>query len=478
MRSGTIRPVLIGIALLCAAACAINPVTGKRELSLISEQQEVELGKQTDVEIGQDYGYYADPNLTRYVAAVGTEMTPRTHRPKLDYHFAILDTPVVNAFAAPGGYIYVTRGILALMNSESELATVLGHELGHVNARHSVRQMSKMLVVQAGLALGSVLSDTFAKAAGLAGVGAQLLFLKFSRDDEREADALGVAYSRAGGFNAVEMVHFFSSLERYGDLSGGQSVPGFLSTHPLTSERIQNVKGLLGELDASRPTNREAYLRGLDGLVYGDDPRQGYVEGAAFYHPEMRFAFSIPTGWKVQNTPAQVTLADEKGDAAIVLRAESSDDDLAAFARKKAGTIEGWTFVSERSSTVNGLASYQQVCDIVRQDQDTLRGRMSFIRKGPQVFYFTALSKAVDFNRFDPVFRQVVGSFGELRDPKYLDRRPRHIVLRTADGQRSFKEYLAQENIKADGWPMMAIMNGMSGTDAVPERGRLVKVVR
>jgi predicted Zn-dependent protease len=339
MRSNAIRPVLIGLALLVAAACAINPVTGQRELSLISEQQEVELGKQTDAEIGQEYGYYADPNLTRYVAAVGTEMTPRTHRPKLDYHFAILDTPVVNAFAAPGGYIYVTRGILALMNSESELATVLGHELGHVNARHSVRQMSKMLVLQAGLALGSVLSESFAKVAGLAGVGAQLLFLKFSRDDEREADALGVAYARAGGFNAVEMVNFFSSLERYGDLSGGQSVPGFLSTHPLTSERIQNVKGLLGELDAARPTNREAYLRGLDGLIYGDDPRQGYVEGNAFYHPEMRFAFAIPAGWKVQNTPAQVTLADEKGNAAIVLRAESSDDDLGVFARKKAEAI-------------------------------------------------------------------------------------------------------------------------------------------
>jgi predicted Zn-dependent protease len=127
---------------------------------------------------------------------------------------------------------------------------------------------------------------------------------------------------------------------------------------------------------------------------------------------------------------------------------------------------------------VNGLTSYQQVCDIVHQDQDTLRGRLSFIRKGSQVCYFAALSKAADFDRFDPVFRQVVGSFSDLRDPKYLDRRPRRIVLLTADGQRSLKDYLAQENIKADSRPMIAIMNGIAGPDAVPERGRLVKVVR
>jgi predicted Zn-dependent protease len=477
-RRGIVSTALVGFVLSAAAACAVNPVSGKRELSLISEQGEIEMGKESDAQIGREYGTYPDQSLTRYVAAVGAEMIPHTHRPKLEYHFAVLDSPVVNAFAAPGGYIYVTRGILAMMNSESELATVLGHELGHVNARHSVRQMSQMILVQAGLALGSAVSETFAKVAGVAGVGAQLLFLKYSRDDEREADALGVAYSRAGGFNAVEMVNFFATLQRYGDLSGGHSLPGFLSTHPLTSERIQNVKGLVGELDAERPTKRETYLQTLDGLVYGDDPRQGYVEGAGFYHPELRFMFLVPSGWKVQNTPSQVTLVPENGDAAILLRTEQSGDDLAAFAQKKSAAIQGWKSLGAQAATINGMASYHQLGDIAQQDQDTLRGRMSFIRKGPQVYYFTALSKAADFNRFDPVFSRVVGSFNDLRDPKYLDRRPRRIALVAADGRRVLKDYLSQENIKADAWPTLAILNGLANADAVPERGRTIKVVR
>ncbi|MDH4272678.1 MAG: M48 family metallopeptidase, partial [Candidatus Aminicenantes bacterium] len=259
--------------------CATNPVTGKKELSLISENQELALGKQTDVEIRQQYGVYGDAALNAYVQSVGRSLAPHTHRPHLDYQFAVLDTPVVNAFAVPGGYIYVTRGILALMGSEAELAVVLGHELGHVNARHSVQRMSEMMLVQVGLAVGSALSDTFAEISGLAGVGVQLLFLKYSRDDERQADTLGIEYAREGAYNPGEMVAFFSSLEKLGDVSGGHALPGFLSTHPLTSERIDRVRQMLTEGDRTLEVKERPYLGRIDGLVYGNDPRQGYVEG-------------------------------------------------------------------------------------------------------------------------------------------------------------------------------------------------------
>jgi predicted Zn-dependent protease len=227
--------------ILYAASCAVNPITGKRELSLISESQETSLGEETDKEIRLQYGIYDDPSLSEYIRGVGEKLVPHTHRPHLTYHFSVLDSPVVNAFAVPGGYVYVTRGILAMMNSEAELAAVLGHELGHINARHSVRRMSKLLLVQLGLSVGGALSETFAKISGVASLGIQLLFLKYSRDDEREADRLGVEYSRNAGFNPGEMVGFFASLQKLGDLSKGASLPGFLSTHPLNRERIQNV---------------------------------------------------------------------------------------------------------------------------------------------------------------------------------------------------------------------------------------------
>ena len=266
--------ILSLILILFGMSCAINPVTGKKELMLISEQEEIALGKNTDTEIRTQYGIYDDPELLAYIRSVGNRLIPHTHRPNLPYQFAILDTPVINAFAVPGGYIYVTRGIMALMGSEAELSAVLGHEMGHVNARHSVRRMSQMLLVQLGLAVGSALNETFAKISGVAGVGMQLLFLKFSRDDEREADVLGIDYSRKGSYNPGEMVAFFSSLQKMGDLSGGQSLPGFLSTHPLTGERIQNVRKLLADTDAGLEVRAEPYLRKVDDMVYGEDPRQ------------------------------------------------------------------------------------------------------------------------------------------------------------------------------------------------------------
>ena len=475
------RTIVVGLCsclILLAAACAINPVTGKKELSLISEQGEIELGKETDAEIGQEYGFYQDKELSAYVAAVGEVMVPSTHRPQLEYHFAVLDTPVVNAFAAPGGYIYVTRGILALMNSESELADVLGHEMGHVNARHSVRRVSQMLLLQVGLAVGSALSDTFAKIAGVAGLGAQVLFLKFSRDDEREADALGVQYARAGQFNSGEMISFFSSLERYGDLSGGHSLPGFLSTHPLTSERIQNVKAMLGELDIGRPKRREAYIRRIDGIIYGDDPRQGFVEKNVFYHPQMRFAFAVPQGWEVQNTPVQVALATKQGDGALILRVEKTDEDLAAFAKKKTDAIEGRQFVTEQRGTINGLASLHQIYNIVKEGQDTLRLRLTFLKKGEQIFYFSALSRAIDFNRFDATFQSAVSSFGELKDPAYLGRQPQRLKIVQADGQRRLRDYFSQTKASEERWPLYAIMNGLKDGDSVPEKNQLIKIIQ
>jgi predicted Zn-dependent protease len=474
-RSTTLSFILI---LLLAAACAINPVTGRRELALISEQGEIEMGKETDAGIAQEYGYYGDAELTRYVASVGMAIVPHTHRPNLEYHFAVLDTPVVNAFAAPGGYVYVTRGILALMNSESELAAVLGHELGHVSARHSVRMLSKQILVTVGLAVGSVLSEKFAKIAGVAGIGAQLLFLKFSRDDEREADALGVQYARSTLYNAGEMVNFFAALQRYGDMAGGGSLPGFLSTHPLTSERIQNVKALLGENDVAFPVKRDEYLNRINDIIYGDDPRQGFVEGSAFYHPAMGFVFAVPSGWEVQNTPVNVTMAEKNGNAAIVLQAETTKDDLAVYAKQKGAKIQGGQILNEQPGWVNGLAAYHQTCNIVQEGQDSMRARLSFIRKNGTVYTLTQVSKALDFNRYDPAFQSVVSSFNELKDSRYLSRQPQHIKVLRADGQRRYKDFLGSTSVNKETLNYLAIMNELKDADTVPERNRLIKIIR
>jgi predicted Zn-dependent protease len=404
-------------------------------------------------------------------------LVPHTHRPHLTYHFAVLDTPVVNAFAVPGGYIYVTRGILALMNSEAELAVVLAHELGHVNARHSVRKMSQMMLAQIGLVVGSALSETFAKAAGVAGVGVQLLFLQFSRDDERQADQLGVEYTRKGQYNPAYMIDFFESLQTMGDLSGGQTLPGFLSTHPLTSERIKNTQAMILADDNLLRYDQVPYFQKIDNMVYGNDPRQGYVEDNTFYHPQLLFSFSFPQGWKVQNNPTNVTLVAEDSNAAVILQAEQSQVEIRDYAKKKASSIEGHTLLDEKSMTINGYASYYQFLDIPQQDKENLRMVLSCIRKDQYIYSFASISTVSQISQYEATFENIISSFRELTDSSYLNRKPRRVALVKADGKQSLQSILKQNGLNEDEWPRLAIMNGLK-LDERPPAGRTIKIVK
>ncbi|MFC2166124.1 M48 family metalloprotease [Acidobacteriota bacterium] len=463
---------------LLSVSCAVNPVTGERELSLYSEQDEIALGKNTDGQIKAIYGVYNDPDLNTYVMNVGQSLVPHTHRPHLEYHFAVLDSPVVNAFAVPGGYVYVTRGILALMNSEAELAVVLGHELGHVNARHSIHRMSEQMLFQVGLAVGSALNQTFANIAGLASTGVQLLFLKYSRDDERQADQLGVEYSRKGKYNPGEMIPFFHSLEELGDLSGGrQSLPGFLSTHPLTSERIQNTKDMLLETDNNLSIDRNPYLQRLDGTVFGEDPRQGFVEGNAFYQPEMRFFFKFPNQWNLQNTPSQVTIASKDGNAGVILQAEQSSDSPRVYGQKTIAQVKEAHLGQSKDLKINGFQAYQQLLDLPQQNSETIRLLATFIKDGSFIYTFVALSTIANFDAFSPDFNRLVGSFQRLTNRSFLNRQPVRIRLVKADGRRTLQEILQRERMEKELWSRFAVFNNLE-LDQIPSKNKLIKIIK
>jgi predicted Zn-dependent protease len=311
----------------------------------------------------------------------------------------------------------------------------------------------------------------------VASVGIQLLFLKFSRDDEREADALGVRYSRLGGYDPGEMIGFFASLEKLGDLSGGQSLPGFLSTHPLTAERIRNTEGMLLESDRQLKIDQIAYLAAVEGMVYGQDPRQGYMEKNAFYHPQMRFSFIFPEQWELQNTPKKVTLTSEDGRAAVVLQAEESTKNLRDYASDKASQIEEGQFLDENSYSINGLASYHQVYDVAQGDNEDLRMRLSFIEKSGFIYTFVSLSTKNDFDEYDRTFQSIVGSFRELRDAAHLARKPVRIRLVKANGKESLQAIFQKAGMPEELWPRFSIMNGME-LASTPRIGRLIKTVR
>ena len=182
-----------------AAACATNPATGQREFSLMSEDKEIQIGQEQDAQVRREMGVYEDNELQQYVNDVGLKLARTSDRPNLPWHFTIVDVPAINAFALPGGYIYITRGILPYLQDEAQMAGVLGHEIGHVNARHSARQYSRSTASQLGLIVGSILAPQTRPFAQLGESGLGLLMLKNSRDDELEADSLGARYAARAG---------------------------------------------------------------------------------------------------------------------------------------------------------------------------------------------------------------------------------------------------------------------------------------
>src|SRR2546430_12709628 len=263
---------------LVLCSCFRNPATGKMQLNLLSESQEVELGKQAKQEAEQAYGIYKEkPELNRYIADIGKRLSAESGRPSLPWSYEIVDDASVNAFALPGGPVFITRGILGHLNTEAELAAVLVHETGHVAARHSANQMSKQQVAQIGLGIGSVLSPTVASAAQVASAGPQLLFLKYSREDETQADELGFRYMTKVGYDPSQMIPLFQMLDGVSKQAGAGKTPGWLQTHPDPGNRPQATQqrlktGLKGSAQGVK-VEREKYLELSEGMAFGEDHR-------------------------------------------------------------------------------------------------------------------------------------------------------------------------------------------------------------
>ncbi len=459
--------------------CAVNPVTGKKELMFIPESTEINIGKKVDLGVKSQYGIYNDKQLNQYVSSIGQSIVPFTHRPKLQYHFAVLDSSVVNAFAAPGGYIYITRGLLALLNSEAELATVLGHELGHVNARHSAKAMTRSILLNLGLVIGSALSKEIRKFAPFVSIASQVLFLKYSRDNEYQADSLGVRYARRAGYNSGVMINFFKSLRKL-EATGGHTLPNFLSTHPLTVKRIDRVKTLLKPDDSKLAIKQKNYLYKLDNLVYGSDPRQGYAQGGVFYHPVFRFKFNIPTGWKIANTPKQVTLSTKKGDAVILLTGEYTDNRVKDYAEKLYSRFENSVVSYKGYTNVNGFNAYYMNFIIYNQNNsgqtDATKVYLISIRKGNYIFSFFAAAKPFNFSIYKKQFANTIFSFSQLNNPYYINRKPLRIHVVRITRPQNMKELLLSRRISQKYWKKILYANNKTLQTNL-KTGQLVKLI-
>ncbi len=339
---------IVPLLLLLGAlhGCATNPVTGKQDFALVSESEEIEQGRRFHATILRQYGVYDDPALQEYVNRLGQQLAQQSHRAELNYHFTVLDSPDINAFALPGGYIYITRGIMAYLDSEAELAGVLGHEIGHVTARHSVRQQSGQLATSLlGVLIGATTGNSDLANLGQAiGTG---IVRGYGREHELEADRLGAEYLHRSGYDPEVMLGVIGVLkdqEIYEKALAEkeQREPniyhGVYSTHPRNDDRLKTVVRAAKKLSVKtyRDSGRDAYLALIDGTTWGPSIKQGVVSGSRFSHPELGIALDLPRGWKVINRPEFLQARDPDSSALlqIGLEALQANESLEALLRR------------------------------------------------------------------------------------------------------------------------------------------------
>ncbi len=473
------RTIHVGmlLALLAAGGCATNPATGGRQLMLVSQEQESQMGRQQDEQILKTGQVYEDSGLQDYVQDLGSRLAAKSERPELQWTFRVLDDEIVNAFAAPGGYIYVTRGILSHLNSEAELATVLGHEIGHVTARHSANQMSKQQLMGMGLAVGMILEPAVAAWSDVAQAGLGLAALKFSRDDERQADKLGLRYMVGAGYDPYQAPEVFDMLNRVSRASGAGAMPGWASTHPQPENRTRLIEGRLAEIEPLPPNltvDRRGYLQRLDGMVFGQDPREGYFEGALFLHPDLAFRIEFPDGWKTHNAKDLVAGVSPNQDAAIVLGLAEGESALRAVEE----FVRTESVRAERPGTgrINGLqAAWARFEVATSGSSEALAGRALFVQHGGKVYRIVGYAPRSRWSGHAPTVEASMQTFARETDPRVLNVQPARVRLVQVDSETTLSELYRRRGSSLS-LEKIALLNDLQPSSKLA-KGDLVKLV-
>ena len=455
--------------------CSINPATGRNQLNFFGEESEIEMGQEADAEIVASVGMYDDPLLQDYIQDLGHEIAAASERPNLPWDFKILDDPAVNAFALPGGYVYVTRGLMTHLGSEAELVSVIGHEIGHVTARHGVNQMSKSILASVGLGVASILDEDLANLAFVGHLGLGILFLHHSRDDERQADDLGLRYAVRAGYDPREMPELFNVLDAVSKVEGAGRLPSWLATHPDPGARRKRIEAEVAALEgdfAAAKVNRDSYLERLDGMVFGDNPREGYFAGNAFVHPDLRFRIDFPQGWETANQKDAVSASDPDGNAMVQVSLSDADTAEAAaeafFAEE--GAERGRTWENE----VHGLpASWSRF--EYEDEEAELRGTIAFVEHEAGIFQVMAVSAAASWDEMQETLEDTIGSFANLDDPTALSTRATRIRVVRLDEDMTLASF-AERYPSAATLEELALINHVA-PDGTLKKGMLAKRV-
>jgi predicted Zn-dependent protease len=481
--------------LLAGGGCSTgsSPATGRTFSTPISEQQEAQLGREEHPKILAEFGgeYKEDPELTAYVSSVGQFIAATSERTDVKYTFTVLNTPDVNAFAVPGGYIYTTRGLLALANNEAELASVLGHETGHITARHTAEragqaqtaQIGTLLAVLGGALLGG---ETGAQLGGqLAMPMAQRYLAGYSQEQEFEADSLGVRYMKRATYDPQASARFLSALRAQTQLEAKLAGKdpnvvddaNMMASHPRTVDRVQRAIQEAGGAQPGAMLERDIYLAKIDGLMFGDDPAQGVIAGGKFVHPPLRFAFDVPSGYKLVNMPDVVAIKGPKGTLGNLTLASPQPTGSLAAAMQNYDPKGRIVFHNIENFTINGMEAATAVTR-VNTDSGSANYRAVLIRHpSGKVYEFVFLSLADLGARYDADFQKIATSFRQVNASEAAQynrpRRIRIVTVQAGDTVQSLSNRMAVADEK-EGW--FRVLNGLADGQQV-QAGQKVKIV-
>ena len=464
--------------ILSLSGCAVNPVTGKQDFVVLSEEQEIQMGREYNAQILRQYQIYEDEKIQNYVQSIGESLAKKSHRPNLIYRFTVLDSPEINAFALPGGYIYINRGLMAYMSSEEELAAVLGHEIGHVTARHSVRQYSQAQLM--GVLSAAIEINSGRTAGDLANLASGALLSGYGREMELEADDLGAQYIYQDGYSPQGMYDVLAVLkdqEIYSKKVAKQrgieprNYHGVFASHPSNDKRLQEILDNVSQ-NFVKGTNKSKsnYLAMIDGMVFGDSQKAGVTRGNEFFHGPLNLYLSSPENWEIINNANSLIFNAPFGEATLQVTledlnfVESPEDYLKRFVRNT---------TDEEVLMIDGLSGF--TAKTYRSGRTT---RMAVIFKDDKAYQFIAYLKdrGGDFSSYDLQFMNIIKSLRSLTEKELKYSQPLRIKTYKVRQGETYESIAATSSITLNAEDQLRLLNG-DYPDKELAVGRVIKIV-
>jgi len=464
--------------ILSLSGCAVNPVTGKQDFVVLSEDQEIQMGREYNAQILRQYQIYEDEKIQNYVQSIGESLAKKSHRPNLIYRFTVLDSPEINAFALPGGYIYINRGLMAYMSSEEELAAVLGHEIGHVTARHSVRQYSQAQLM--GVLSAAIEINSGRTAGDLANLASGALLSGYGREMELEADDLGAQYIYQDGYSPQGMYDVLAVLkdqEIYSKKVAKQrgieprNYHGVFASHPSNDKRLQEILDNVSQ-NFVKGTNKSKsnYLAMIEGMVFGDSQQAGVTRGNEFFHGPLNLYLSSPENWEIINNANSLIFNAPFGEATLQVTledlnfVESPEDYLKRFVRNT---------TDEEVLMIDGLSGF--TAKTYRSGRTT---RMAVIFKDDKAYQFIAYLKDRDgdFSSYDLQFMNIIKSLRSLTEKELKYSQPLRIKTYKVRQGETYESIASTSSITLNAEDQLRLLNG-DYPDKELAVGRVIKIV-